>query len=293
MYSDHSKITEIRYQTAELSKTDGIEFTCQRLWTPIIDSENIAYYSLFKTFSKNQFLYPRLPIDMGLYLFDDKINVPNILRMPLKFPGTNYRIPKELNDILTFIQKVAEYETFLCVKHNIDPDTSFCHITYDKTNVSSGQYHRYPGFHGDGIQGTKLTPKVVVEHSYIWTSSPPTEFCLQPFFLNHLDEAKHNYFLEFDRQARQDNVYCSLPNHLYLIDPYMVHRTPKITENVTRTFIRITFAFTELQHPNNTINPLFVGDYAQKYHKRTDIRSNLMPNEFEVPYHLYSLSKKD
>jgi len=183
------------------------------------------------------------------------------------------------------IQRVSEYEKLFNKEH----DYWFCHLTYDLSRVQAGEYHRYPGFHGDGIQGTKITPKVEIEHSYIFVTEPPTEFCLQPFFLKHLDEAKHNFFLEFDRQAREGNVYGSLPNHLYLIDPYMVHRTPKIKHEIQRLFVRITYAPIELQHPKNTNNPLFPD---QEYRERVDIRQNLMPNEFEVPYHLYGLIHK-
>lgn len=147
---------------------------------------------------------------------------PNVLRMPLKFSNTSYVIPRQLEALEPVIRRVAEYEKYLCSDNSIDHDDTFCHITYDSSTVNAGEYHRFPGFHGDGIQGTKLTPKVFVEHSYILTSAPLTEFCLQPFFLKHLDEAKHNYFLEFDRQAKETNVYGSLPNHLYLIDPYIV-----------------------------------------------------------------------
>jgi hypothetical protein len=284
-YADHAKVSQIRYSQPTLS-SEGVEsFNPQGLWTPIIDSDNIAYHSLFKPFNLSQYLSPRLPIDMGLVWEDSTPkSQTNVLRLPLKFPGTNYRIPQELRGVADLIKRVAEYEKFI----NPDHDTCFCHITYDTSTVNPGEYHRFPGFHGDGIQGTKLTPKVNVEHSYIVVTSPPTEFCLQPFFLKHLDEAKHNFFKEFDRQAHDVNLYSSLPGHLYLIDPYMVHRTPKITAPVERTFMRITYAFTELQHPKNTINPFFQG---QEYEKRIDIRENLMPNEFDPPWHLYGLKR--
>ena len=281
-YADHAKISAIRYTQPKLDRRNPIEFEAKGLWTPMIDADNIAYQSLFKPFNLNQYLYPRPPVDMGFVEpVSSKINV---LRMPLKFPGTGYRIPRQLAVLEPLIRRCAEYEAFINPAHN----NCFCHITHDLSDVEAGTHHRFPGFHGDGIQGTKLTPKVNVEHSYILTTAPPTEFCLQPFFLKHLDEAKHNYFLEFDKQAKEANVYGSLPNHLYLIDPYMVHRTPKIKKKVRRLFLRITYAFTELQHPKNTVNPLFAG---QEYHKRVDIRENLMPNEFEVPLHLYGLTK--
>lgn len=281
-YSDHAKVSAIRYTQPKLDKRNPITFEPKGLWTPTVDADNIAYASLFKPFNLNQYLYPRPPVDLGLA--DVPKDCANVLRMPLKFPGTNYRIPRQLRSLEETIKRIAEYEAFINPNHA----NCFSHITYDLSDVEADTYHRFPGFHGDGIQGTKLTPKVNVEHSYILTTAPPTEFCLQPFFLKHLDEAKHNFFLEFDRQAKEANVYGSLPNHFYLIDPYMVHRTPRIKSKVNRLFIRITYAFTELQHPKNTINPLFDG---QDYHKRIDIRENLMPNEFEPPYHLYGLSK--
>jgi hypothetical protein len=282
-YEDHATVSDIRYTQPTLSVEGGIFFNPQGLWTPVIDEENIAYHSLFKPFSVNQYFYPRPPIDMGLMEYDSVLPI-NVLRMPLKFPNTDYRIPKELALIESLIRRVSEYEAFINPNHK----DYFCHITYDFSIVKKNMFHRFPGFHGDGIQGTKITPKVNAEHSYILTTNPGTEFCLQPFFLKHLDEAKHNYFLEFDKQARENNIYRSLSNHLYLIDPYMVHRTPKIDADISRLFIRITFAATELQHPKNTINPLFSG---QQYEKRIDIRSNLTRNEFPIPYHLYGLSR--
>lgn len=288
-YGDHEKVSAIRYEQPSLTTDNPIFFEPKGLWTPKVDEDNIAYASMWKPFNLNQYLYPRPPIDLGLL---DVTDCPvNVLRMPLKFPksstwmtpGNQYRIPRALKKLMPIIERVSEYEKFINPNH----DSWFCHITFDHSRVKAGEHHRFPGFHGDGIQGTKLTPKEIVEHSYIMATSPSTEFCLQPFFLKHLDEAKHNFFLEFDRQAKETNVYGSLPNHLYLIDPYMVHRTPKIKYEQDRVFLRITYSPIELQHPKNTNNPLFEG---QEYRERVDIRQNLCPNEFEVPLHLYGLT---
>ncbi len=268
-----------------LSKKDSIWFRPQGVWTPTIDPGNIAYYTLFKPFDKGNFLYPRPPIDMGAFKTEGLLKcTQNVLRMPIKFPGTEYRIPVELASLIPLIERVSDYESFL----NPDHEKVFAHITFDKSSVLPDEHHRFPGFHGDGFQGTKLTPKIVVEHSYIMTTSPPTEFCLQPFFVNHLDDAKHNIFMEFDKQAKENNIYKSIPNHLYLIDPYMVHRTPLIKEKVERLFIRITFSFSELEHPKNTVNPLFP---AYEYKDRIEVRQGLAEFDAEVPYNLYGLVK--
>jgi hypothetical protein len=289
-YSEQEKIGAIKYSNPELSAGNPIKFNPKGLWTPTIDADNIAYHSLFQPFNLNQYLYPRPPIDMGYTIVED-CSV-NVLRTPIKFPNSEYRIPRQLEVLFPLIQRVAEYEKFINAKH----DDCFCHITYDKSSVNAGEYHRFPCFHPDGLQGfgrdesfnnTKPIEKTNVEHSYIIVSEPPTEFCLQPFFVKHLDESKHNFFLEFDRQAKEANIYGSLPNHLYLIDPYMIHRSPKIRSACERVFVRITYTFTELTHPKNTINPLFDG---QQYNNRIDIRENLVLNEFDVPLHLYGLS---
>lgn len=159
-YTDHTTVSQIRYTQPNLSD-DGIVYTPRGLWAPKIDAKNIAYHSLFAPFDLEQYLYPRPPIDMGLIDADVALNgTVNVLRMPLKFPGTNYRIPREMIRVMPILERVAEYESFINSEH----ESCFCHITFDVSNVSAGEYHRYPGFHGDGIQGTKLTPKVKVEH---------------------------------------------------------------------------------------------------------------------------------
>jgi hypothetical protein len=282
-YQSEDKIYDIKYESPCLSLDGGKTYTPKGLWTPVIDPDNIAYYTLFKTFNTSNFLSPRLPIDMGLVNNSDHWYCnTNVLRMPIKFPNTEYRVPKECKFLMPLIKRAANYESFINPRH----DECFTHITFDKATIDGGQYHRFPGFHVDGLQGAKLSPKTRIEHSYILVSAPATEFCLQPFFVNHLDEAKHNFFLEFDKQAKETNVYSSLPNHLYLVDPYMVHRSPKITSAINRVVVRITYAFTELKHPKNTINPLFDG---QIYDNRLDIRQELTSFEFETPLYLYGM----
>ncbi len=284
-YFAHEKVSAIRYQQPVLSG-EGQDFYPRGHWTPRIDPDNVAYYSLYSEFSKSRFLSPRLPIDMGYWDTGDitSSDVPNVLRMPIKTPGSNYRIPKELSVLMPMIKRIAEYEAFISPSH----EQVYAHITFDHSKVLAGQTHRFPGFHGDGFQGTKLTPKIIAEHSYILCTSPPTEFCIQPFFLNHLDDAKHNMFNEFDKQAKKQNIYRSIPRHLYLIDPYMVHRTPQIPDDTWRMFIRLTYTYAELDHPGNTVNPMFPD---QKYPDRHDIRGGLSEFEFEIPYHLYGIQQ--
>jgi hypothetical protein len=205
--------------------------------------------------------------------------------MPIKFPKTDYRIPSELKFLMPLIEKISQYEKFI----NLEHEQYFCHLTFYNNFLEPNSYQVYPGFHVDGFQGANINPKTKIEHSYVLSTNPTTEFCIQPFFLNHLDESKHNFFLELDRQAKKENIYSTLNNHLYLIDSYMVHRSPKIIKPTFRTMIKVTYSFYESEHIRNTINPFFDG---QKYENRVKLKGNFSPFEFEPPYHLYGLKNK-
>lgn len=147
-YEDHAEISSIRYVHPKLSTT-GIEFNPAGLWTPIINPNNILYATLFKPFDVEQYLYPRFPVDMGFWDTSGLMNgeVPNVLRLPIKNPGTAFKIPVELVPLLKLIDRVANYDKRI----NPEFDKAFCHITFDCSDVEPGQYHRFPGMHGDGL----------------------------------------------------------------------------------------------------------------------------------------------
>ena len=281
-YSKHEQLTNIRYEETILSG-EGNCFVPLEVWTPTINPNNILYKTLFEPFNLEQYLYPRLPVDMGVFDIYNKFSV-NVLRLPIKYPNSEYKIPKEIVSYQELIEKVSIYEM------NINPNwnKTFCHITIDNSFVKANTHHRFPGWHGDGLQGAKFKQKIYPEHSYIITTAPATELCLQPFFIKHLDDAKYNMFTEFDKQAKQNNVYKTLPNHLYIFDPYIVHKTPEIKKDVDRTFVRITYTFSELEHPKNTVNKMFE---PYKYSDRIDIKTTLSMVDFKIPYELYGIRK--
>ncbi len=294
-YANYTEVSAIRYTDAELS-AEGETFSPRGLWTPRINPNNPLYRTLLDPFDVEQYLYPRPPVDMGNWDIGS-VTTPNVLRLPIKNPEGAYHIPKELSSLFPLIKRVANYEMNINPRHA----ETFCHITYDVSQVGNGEYHRFPGFHGDGFQGAKFGPhqntkhkeKIAIEHSYILVTDPGTELCLQPFFVTHLDESKHSEFLEFDAQAEEVNIFLTIPGHMYIFDPYIVHRSPVIVTDSKwgkrRTFIRITYTFSELEHPKNTVNPMFE---PYEYEDRIDIRENLAKFGFEVPFHLYGLLKK-
>lgn len=289
-----AQVDQIRYTNIVLSQENAFRFSPQDgLVVPRVNPGHPFYLGQHSPFDLEQYQYPRPPIDLGhsrvstdtLGNVDWWKAVPNVLRLPIKYPKTEYRVPVELYPLNDLIQRVAEYEISMNYRHN----DCLVHITLDRTKVEANSTHRYPGFHGDGLQGSKFSQRTYtpIEHSYIITSAPSTEFCLQPFFFQHLNDGRNNIFHEMEVQAREANVFGTIPWHLYLLDPYMVHRTPYVNEVVDRVFIRITYAYSELMNPHNTMNPLFEG---QEYEERHDIRKFLTIYPAEVPWEMYGFA---
>lgn len=277
----------IRYQDTVLTVENHHTLTPAKRVVPRV-SPNHPFYENHRTyFDIERFQYPAPPIELGNVM--DLVGIQdewvNVLRCPIKYPGTPFKVPQKLKFLLPLIRRVAEYE----IAFNKGYEDTFIHITFDSSKVKADTYHRYPGFHGDGVQGAKFSQDryTVIEHSYIVSTSPPTEFCLQPFFFQHLNDARHNLFHEMELQARDSNIFTAIPWHLYLIDPYMVHRTPHIYADVYRVFARITVAYTELMNPHNTVNPCFP---SQIYSPRHDIRKFLSTYPGEVPWEMYGFS---
>ena len=147
----------------------------------------------------------------------------------------------------------------------------FAHLTVDHKEILSGETHRTSGWHVDGFQGAKFPTKHEIEHSYLWSSTCGTEFCPQPFFVEHIDDSKYMVFDEMAKQAREENVFQCMDENIYIFDPYMVHRSPVMKENTKRLLVRLTFEYQKLLDPNDTVNTKLEFKVPYKY----DIRNRL------------------
>lgn len=237
---------------------------------PKVDSTSPIYKDMIEDFNSFKYTNPRIPIDLGIANVDKIQECPNVLRMLLKWNDrSEVEVPKEFNPIIPLLERIFTYDK----SHNPNFMEQVAHITVDTRVITEGMTHRFPGFHGDDLQGGSFPKKETAAHSYILTTEPGTEFCLQPFFVSHIKDSFENIFNEFDKQAREENLYRSLPGHIYLMDPYCVHRTPMETLPGKRTFFRVTFSTKNMLLPHNTINPMFE-DIEEEY------------DSLEVP-HLY------
>lgn len=193
-----------------------------------------------------------------------------ILDMPIKFPGSDYKIPHELVALSPLIKKIVAHE------HNInnDIDNYYCYLTLDRRLVRSGNTTRKSGIHVDGFQGARLGEKLPVDHSYILSNVLPTLFYNQPFKVEkEWDKSCHNYFEGFEKQKRENNVIAYLANTVLLMDAYCLHEAPVATIDTHRTFLRLSYTVREFDRLGNAHNHMF--DYDWQMFPR-DIQSTLL-----------------
>lgn len=284
----HIGLKDVMYQKTKLSGKI-IKFMIPKydeIYAPTMP-EHPFYTYHDKKFSKDRLMYSSIPLHIGSYdIVFDPTQIVNVLRCAIKKSGgREIVLPVELDFLKDYIMFCCTYET----SFNKRFEDLFIHITVDwNPCIKKGETQRVPGFHVDGFQGSKFPEKHEIEHSYLWSTSfvsennglnhgCGTEFCIQPFFISHLDDSKYLVFNEFNKQANESNVLKTLDNNVYIFDPYMVHRSPVVNTNTSRLLVRITMEYQKLLDPNDTVNPGLLFEVPYKY----DIRNRLC--EYKIP----------
>lgn len=211
--------------------------------------------------------------EINLYSCEEMIRV---LDMPIKFPGSNYRIPKELSHLSSLILKIVSHEHLI----NDQIDNYYCYLTLDKRIVTKGMTTRKSGIHVDGFQGARLGEKLPVDHSYIIANNNPTIFYNHEFKVNKSwDKNCHNYFEGFEKQ-KQENLAITYPNNtVLLMDAYCLHEAPLVEEELFRTFLRLSFTVREFDRLGNAHNPMFY--YHWEMYPRDIQKTLICPLNFD------------
>jgi hypothetical protein len=93
--------------------------------------------------------------------------------MPIKFPGTDYRLPDEIKNVAgEFTQKVAECFASISKSH----DEMYCYITMTVGIVDPWLTQRRPGLHGDGFKSINHPAGETNEHIFLAINTLPTHF---------------------------------------------------------------------------------------------------------------------
>lgn len=257
-----SQEDEIVFEVPQMSII-GFTLKAKNVEVPEKIRNHVSVRSIDKVWNLSEFSKSRFPPVIGSVSAKAEFSKQRgvrVLDMPIKLPGTEVKLPKELEQFREVIQKVIDFE--VSVNPNFDQYNAY--ITIDQGVVKTGMSQRRPGLHVDGFQGNERPTKSEIDHSYIVTDSVPTVFYDQPFHVKHLDPGKHNFFKEFDRQAAESSARSIDPFQIYLIDSYAVHRASIAETDTQRTFFRITFSKEIYDREGLTDNPLLEYNWQRK-----------------------------
>jgi hypothetical protein len=246
----------------------GFELAAQPVGISVPRSPIIEH--MHQPWDPEKYLIARAPIDIGvvsdLDAFADGLPAPVFenwychagtpaLDMPIKFPGSLFRVPAEFQRYAGAVQQIIDYETAV----NEFVDRYFCYLTIDQAWVNAGEFHRRPGAHFDGIQGPRYPTKLWPDHSYIVSSDAGTgtTFYVQGFDFRNADVAAVNWRPLVPMQADEQNTLVAEAGHIYLIDAYVAHRCTQSARDVRRTFLRMEFSLKVYDRLGNSVNPLF------------------------------------
>lgn len=227
-----------------------------RKWSKKLDTNHFIIKTVHRTFDKKLYYFPHTPIVVDDIYNVEKFSRKNNLRvldMPIKFPKSEYKIPKELNQFDEVISKIISFE------HNINPyiDQYYSYLTVDQGEVEENTFQRSPGCHVDGFQGDRVKEKRPINRSYIAYDNIPTIFYAQNFKTDHLNEKTDDFFLSFDEQANESNAITFDPFQIVLMNAFTVHKSDAAKQSVYRTFIRLSYDTIIFDRFGNTHNPMF------------------------------------
>ncbi len=185
-----------------------------------------------------------------------------MLDLPIKLPSGAFCLPDVHNNTISVLK--ALLIVVLNKEKQINPNWQnyYCYLTTNQGYVGAGQSQRNGGAHFDGMQGVRYEEKLPVCHQYLISSCNPTIYYPHTFNFDRLDDNKHNFFTECDKQKQLDKAFTAKSNCLYLQTAYCVHESPPAKEDCFRSFIRIEFSLKKFNRIGNTINPYLKTDWT-------------------------------
>jgi hypothetical protein len=201
---------------------------------------------------------------------------------PIYISKVQYVVPFDRQYILRMLVRTPESDGF-CVPTELDwlKPTILNLDAIQKQNGLKNQFVYVTVRHGlvtsqtDDIwhvDGFSLRRHHLPEQNYIWTNREPTEYADQAFPIpSAFDPSKHHIHWYFDEQVEAENIRRCEEQTICLFDPYFVHRRPKNTIGMMRTFWRVSFIEIEIEDGQCQQNPLL----PVKQYRGGDIRNSL------------------
>lgn len=187
-----------------------------------------------------------------------------VLRMLIKRPFEEMQVPDELKWCQPMIDVCLKAQEERGIRH------PFLYITVRHGEVTT---KTDDAWHVDGFSQTVTH---LPEQNYIWCSHSPTEVAIQPIhFPSDFDSNRHNIHDFFSHVLNDDTPILKVNSKtVYAMDPYVIHRRPKVKEGMVRCFIRLSFTPIEINDINNAQNHNLPTNY--KRDGRVDFRDKLV-----------------
>jgi len=203
----------------------------------------------------------------------------NLNSIPLKFPGTEFRIPNELGCVRELLQTCASFEQ----KVNPHVDGYYAYLSLQRSYVEAGEHQGSGGLHSDEIQGRRVQPKEPIIQVFVATDGDPTEYFPQSFSMQGVNPDIHLMDDVFDSQVDEESHMVRFnPGDIVYFDPYCVHRPPRVINPGYRTVFKFRYTPRQYDRAGNTINALFTDEYEKEGWEFGD-RSK--PTDFvEIPH---------
>jgi hypothetical protein len=257
-----------KFTIPALTADGGVRFTPRPAVNAVaVPADSPVILALNKPFDLQEFKIARRPVSLGVLpaherrILDINHDVPRTLDLPIKFPGSDYRIPKELAVYAPIVKRAANFEAAV---NRRAYDEYYCYLTVDVGIVQPGRLQREAPCHVDGFQGARWNPKVRGNHTITVSNTIPTAYYVQPVDFDLLDEARHDFFFEMNRQvANTNSKFEWIPQdyEMTMMDCYCVHRGRAAEHEVFRTFIRISWEVRIFDRLGNAHNPMFSYDW--------------------------------
>ncbi len=175
----------------------------------------------------------------------------HILRMLIRRPHDGLRLPHGLQWVLPLVGMAESHQSSIA-RH------PFLYLTVRNGPVTSEGDDRW---HADGFS---MQYHHLPEQNYIWVDTLPTEYYAASIPLpDDFDPLAHNLHSFFQSRIDRRFVRSVKAGHLYVLDPYVIHRRPPTRCVARRCFVRLSYTPIEIADRNNTPNHAIPTDYTR------------------------------
>lgn len=257
------------YEIPQIDPSEGmLRIEPQAVHDLHVPADSLLLRDLNKPFDIGRFMEPRLPLSLGKLSGEDrqKFSAPsharNVLDLPIKFPGSEVRLPHEYAQWSPVVQRTVDAMRKL---NTACYDEYYLYLTLRRGRVKKGGQGHFAPVHVDGFQGARWTPKHRANHTVTVTDRFKTLYFPQAFDLSQLDVATHDVFWEMNRQVALTNgshAWDAYEEHeLMLMDAYCAHIARDAEEEGDRTWLRLSFETRIFDRLGNGHNPFFAYDW--------------------------------